>query len=262
MDLFDLKNKIIPIVRSVREMLLPFYGNCNFKDKEGRENDVVTELDVSVEDFLRDRFIKLDSSYSFVGEENDGDRTANRFWLCDPIDGTAHFIRGLPFCTTMLALIEDGQVIASVIYDFVNDNMYYACMGEGAFCDGKPLFVSERPLQKAYLSWEVQYKKIENEKIVLDLLRCASTFKSLNAGFEFAMVASGKLDGRICVNPYGKDYDYAPGTFLVQEAGGIVTNIGSDKYDYRDLNFIASNKNVHSNLTQGIDSLFSKKIIL
>lgn len=259
MDMIKFKNKILPIVREVREMVLPFYGNCTFKNKEGRENDVVTELDVQVEDFLKDRFSKIDSSIPFVGEEMGGNRDADRFWLCDPIDGTAHFIRGLPFCTTMLALIEEGHVKASVVYDFFHDNLYYAYRGNGAFCDDKLLRVSQRPLQKAYLSWEVQYKKPENQALVLDLLRCASLFKSLNAGFELAMVASGKLDGRVCFNPYGKDYDYAPGTLLVSEAGGVVANIGSDRYDYKNLNFIASNKEVHNDLTKGNDSIFSKK---
>ena len=79
---------------------------------------------------------------------------------------------------------------------------------------------------------------------------------TINAGYEFAMIATGRIEGRVCVDPYGKDYDFAPGTLLVSEAGGMVTNIGSRTFSIQNLNFIASNRLVHQALTQGADSIF------
>ena len=55
---------------------------------------------------------------------------------------------------------------------------------------------------------------------------------------------------------YGKDYDFAPGSLLVSEAGGVVANIGKTTYDYRNLNFIASNRPVFTALTEGAGALF------
>ena len=81
-------------------------------------------------------------------------------------------------------------------------------------------------------------------------------FKAGSSGFEFAMVASGKLDGRLCFDSYGKDYDFAPGSLLVEEAGGVVANIGSREYDYRNGNFIAANPLVFKQLTEGPDAIF------
>src|SRR4029078_7839963 len=94
---------------------------------------------------------------------------AERLWLVDPIDGTAHFIRGLPFCTTMLALIEDVTVTFSAIYDFVNDIMYYAERGRGSYQDGKRIRVSGRPLADSYIGWETHIDKPENMQKVLKL---------------------------------------------------------------------------------------------
>jgi fructose-1,6-bisphosphatase/inositol monophosphatase family enzyme len=78
----------------------------------------------------------------------------------------------------------------------------------------------------------------------------------VSAGYEFVLVATGKLEGRICVDAFGKDYDFAPGSLLVSEAGGIVANIGSTTYDYRNTNLIAGNKALFDDLTQGTDAIF------
>jgi len=249
-------SKLEPIVRRVRAMVMPFYGNVAFTDKGGYRTDHVTELDVRVEEFLRDELSKTFPGIPFVGEETGGDRSATRHWLCDPIDGTAHYIRGLPFCTTMLALIEDGKVTASVIYDFVGDIFYHAMRGQGAFRDGQPIHVSDRTLNHSYLGWETHLLKPENLQMHMALSAESSFFKTMNAGYEFTLVTTGKIEGRLCFDPWGKDYDFAPGSLLVQEAGGIVANIGSREYDYKNLNFLATNPRVFKELTEGEGALF------
>lgn len=238
-------------------MLLPhYYAEVAFTSKSDQGHDLVTELDVSVENYLRTKLEALYPDVPFVGEETGGDRGAPRKWLCDPIDGTVHFIRGNPFCTTMLALIEDGQVNMSFIYDFVGDVMYHAVRGGGAYRNGEPIHVSNRSLKGSYMGWETHIDKTENLKMHLTLASKSSFFKSICAGTEFAMVAMGKLEGRLCFDPYGKDYDFAPGSLLVSEAGGVVANLGSSDYDYTNLNFIAANPVVYKELTEGPDALF------
>ncbi len=245
-----------PIIRKVREMVLPYYGNVEHRSKSELAYDIVTDLDVSVENFFREALSKIYPDVTFVGEETGGDRTAKKMWLCDPIDGTAHFVRGTPFCTTMLALIEDGVVTFSVIYDFVTDTLYYAQRGQGAFCNGTPIHVSDRSLKGSYLSWETHLLKEENLQTHLRLVRKSSFFKTICAGYEFTLVASGKIEGRICFDPFGKDYDFAAGSLLVSEAGGVVVNIGKNHYNYTNLDFLAVNPTVYSELTTGEDAIF------
>ncbi|MBI4257093.1 inositol monophosphatase [Candidatus Uhrbacteria bacterium] len=245
------------VIRGVREMLLPhYYADIAFTSKSEQAHDLVTELDVAVEEYLRSELGKPYPEVFFVGEETGGDRNATRKWLCDPIDGTVHFIRGNPFCTTMLALIEDGQVNMSFIYDFVGDVMYHAVRGQGAYRNGEPIHVSTRALKGSYMGWETHVSKEENLKIHMDLWSKSAFFKSICAGMEFAMVAMGKLEGRICFDPYGKDYDFAAGSLLVSEAGGVVANIGSSRYDYANLDFIAANPIVYKELTEGPEAIF------
>ena len=236
-------SKILPILRRVRKMLLPHYGKVEFRvKKSGRAHDTVTKLDISVEEYYKKELAACYPDIAFVG--------------VDPIDGTSHFIRGMPFFTSQLALIEDGHVAFSVIYDFVYDVLYHAKRGRGAFANGEPIHVSNRPFQGSYLAWETHLERTENMSRFLRLREKCLMFKAGSSGFEFAMVASGKLDGRLCFDSYGKDYDFAPGSLLVEEAGGVVANIGSREYDYRNGNFIAANPLVFKQLTEGPDAIF------
>ena len=221
---------------------------------------VVTQLDIDIERETRERLSNLFPDVAFVGEEDGGDRNAKTFWLMDPIDGTAHYIRGLPFCTSMLALIDRGAVVFSAIYDFLHDNMYWAERGCGAFCNSERLHVSAVGLKNAFVSFETRTEVPENAALHDRMRRATNIVKSFSAGWEFAMVAAGKMEARICFEPYGFDYDFASGTLLVSEAGGIVTNIGSRTFDYRNLNFIPSNKVIYKDLTEGNDALFPAEI--
>lgn len=247
---------IIEVVRGTRGMLLPHWGHITESDKGESAHEVVTELDFAIERYLAEEIKKIDPTAQFTGEEFGGGRDAERFWLCDPIDGTAHFVRGLPFCSVMLALIEHGQVNFSVIYDFVNDDLYHAARGEGAYKNSERIQVSQRPLERAYIAFETRIDKPVNYEKTRQLREHSVLFSSITAGYEFALVASGKLDARVSIDPWGKDWDFAPGSLLVEEAGGIVANIGSHSYDFKNLNMIAGNPLVYHALTEGPSAIF------
>ncbi len=254
------KENVLPVLREAKQMLLSGYGIAEIINQKSEiAADVVTELDIAVEIFVRDKLKLMYPDIPFVGEEFGGDRTANKFWLMDPIDGTGYYIRGLPFCTTMLALIDNGQVVFSAIYHFVNDDMYWAQKGGGAYKNEEKLQVSHRRLKDSYISWETHLEKAENKEIWNNLQKLTIFSKILASGWEFTMIAAGKIDARVTFDPYGTDYDFAPGSLLVSEAGGKVANISSNDYDYRNTSFIAANPLIYSELTEGNNALFPIK---
>jgi myo-inositol-1(or 4)-monophosphatase len=242
-------------------MTLPHFGNIASTRKSVVASDVVTEIDIHVEKYLHEKLDEMHPEIPFVGEETGGDGTVKKFWLCDPIDGTGDFVRGLPFCTTMLCLIDDGLVVFSCIYNFVTDEMYHALRGGGAFKNGKPIRVSERKDIGIYIGYETKEREPHLLAIRTKvLLKKYALLKTFNAGWELCMVAEGKIEGRVQVEPYGKTYDFAPGSLLVDEAGGIVRNLGSMTYDYRNTNFIAGNEALIKDLTEGEEAIFPVKI--
>jgi len=248
---------VLPIIRGTREMLLPHYGRVAEVSRKGKGAvNAVTHLDLQIETYLRESLARAYPHISFAGEEYGGSRDEDLFWLCDPIDGTGHFIHGLPFCTVMLALIEKQKVVFSVVYDFVNDTAYHATSGEGAWANDEQLHVSTRNLADAYLIFESDITKPENKALYDTLFQKTGLLMMMTAGWTFAMIASGKLDGRVTVGGWGFDFDFAPGSLLVEEAGGVVANVGKTTYDYRGRDFLAVNRQVYKDLTEGPDPIF------
>ena len=253
----EIADKVLPVIRETRSILLPHWGNAGeVRNKGGGAIDVVTKYDIETEEFLADRLGKITPDAKFYAEENGGDKDGERYWVCDPIDGTGHYVRGLPFCTTMLALVENDAVVFSARYEFINDHLYHASLGEGAYRNSERIHVSERSLNAAYVSWESHTERPSNMERYLKLRSKANVFNVLACGYECVMMASGKLDGRIAFDGFGKIWDYAPGSLLVSEAGGVATNIGNGTYNPNNLECIYANKPVYEALVLAPDAIF------
>lgn len=258
MECKELEKVAVGVAREVGDLLLPHFGKIKFKNKSGSPADVVTDLDVEAERLIAKRFKKETPNFGFKGEEGGGVRS-EKFWLVDPIDGTAHFVRGTPFCTTMIALVDSGEVVVGVIFNFVTGEMFSASKNNGAKLNGKPITVSDRLLSQSYISIESKLDDEETIKKYLELQKKTVLFHTVSCGYEYGLVASGKLDGRIGLHPYGADYDFAPGSLLVREAGGVVANIGTNSFDYLNFDAICANPTIYKELTQGDEALLPIK---
>lgn len=211
--------------------------------------DIVTKLDKEAEATIAKRFREFNPNIGFRGEEFGVTVAKELTWLVDPIDGTSHFVRGLPFCTTMVSLIENGEVIGAIIHHFVSGDTYWAIKNEGAYKNDEKISVSSKTLSQSLISFESNIDVNNNAKIDFELRKSAgNTISTVNSGFELSMVAEGKFYAKIVKDGFGFDWDYAPGSLLITEAGGIVRNLGSDKYDYINHDFIASNVKVYEEL--------------
>jgi myo-inositol-1(or 4)-monophosphatase len=156
----------------------------------------------------------------------------------------------------MVALVEHDEVIFSAIYDFINDIMYHAEKGKGAFENDKRITVSDRPVNQSVVALEINLTKPGNTEIRNNVRAKSPLIQTMCSGYEFVLVATGKIEARICVDPFGKDYDFAPGSLLVSEAGGTVINLGSNIYNYKNTNLIAGSKVLVEDFTQGESAIF------
>ena len=241
-------NTILPLIKSelysLRIELMKYYGNVSHTNKS--DGTALTKLDELVEKRLSNLIQGVDPNVGIYGEEFGVNGNKDTFWTLDPIDGTESFIRGLPFCSNMLCLLNGDDLIASVIYSFVQDEMYVAVKGRGATCNGKPIKVSSIDINRSGIQFETPVSLNDNaHKLFFGLPRYSIYNFGKCAGYRYTLVAKGVLEGVVIYQGAGFLYDYAPGALLIKEAGGVVANIGSKDYNYKNGNFIASNKQTH-----------------
>lgn len=250
---FDQQTKnVAETMRTGRDKLLPFFGNITFKAKSEDAHDVVTELDTWTEETIRDNLQQC-GRIAVFGEElgYDPQTEEHDYWLLDGIDGTAAFTRGIASCTNMAARIVGNTVVAAVVYSFVNDELYVAERGKGAYKNGRPITVSDRGIHQAATRLEARADIEENVALASQLEVQTWPVHFMAGGIEYAYVAEGKIEARITNKPYGKHWDFAPGSLLVEEAGGMVANLGKTTYSFQDLDFIATNPRMFKDLTEG-----------
>ncbi len=200
------------------------------------DSDFVTVYDENVQQKLINGILELFPDSHFFAEEkiNSAEDTLNGYcFVIDPIDGTTNFIHNLDASAISVALLVDGKLQFGMIYDPYKAEMFTAFKGEGAYCNGKRIFVSDRKLSEAVIAFGTSpYKKAELADDGFELAKrvfmsCADIRRSGSAALDMVNVARGKLDGffECILSPW----DYAAGALIVREAGGNVTDFyGND----------------------------------
>ncbi|GAA0338617.1 inositol-1-monophosphatase [Bacillus carboniphilus] len=194
-------------------------------------NDLVTNVDKETEQFFIHKINELDPTHKILGEEGFGDKVDSMdgvVWILDPIDGTMNFVHQKRNFAISLAVYENGVGKIGIIYDVMADDMYHVRPGEGAYLnDTKLRPLQNVPLSKAVIAlnatWIVPNKRIDYTKLspLVKEVRGIRSYGS--AAIELAFVASGRLDGYITMRL--SPWDYAAGKLLVEEVGGITSNL-------------------------------------
>lgn len=218
-EIIEAQNLVVDVFKSQRVDLLAAFGNVEYKRKIDRSP--VTEWDLKVENTLRLALNDAFPDVGFVGEETGAFGSKSTYWLVDPIDGTTSFIRGLAYCTNMAALVHEGRVVAAVIYDFVNDVLYTARKGEGAYKDGQRIAVKERR-PGDLIAYSFTRKRFGLIQEAMRSIKVRALLPVGAAGHSYALLAEGKIDGIIAINTKMGRHDNAPGMLLAEEAGAVV----------------------------------------
>lgn len=235
------------VVRDYRPKILEAHGKIDPAIKP--DATPVTAFDKELEQLLRDELQKFDVSIGFEGEEFGKSGNEQTFWLIDPIDGTESFVRGLPFVRNILTLIDNNEPVFTLVYRPVTDELFTASKGNGAFNNGERITVSNRPLKRAWLELSVPITDPSAVSVTQAVRRQINGFRTMG---EFTYVAQGQIDGQLVYKSGGGPWDYAPRALLISEAGGRVANIGSDSYDFRNNDFLATNPVIFDDLMKTI----------
>jgi myo-inositol-1(or 4)-monophosphatase len=220
--------------------------------------DLVTEYDVKVELFLKEKLFVAFPEHTLVGEEtNEGNMHPEKAIYIDPIDGTTNYVHGIPFCAISIGIWEGGKAVAGVVYNPVLDELFYAEKGRGAFCNDERLQVSEaQSLEKSLIATGFPYTKMEQGedfrwvmKSMEAMLPCTRDMRRLgSAAMDLCYVARGTFEGFYEVNL--KPWDVAAGILMVEEAGGEVSRRDGRAYTFDERIVVASNGRIHDAIVE------------
>lgn len=193
--------------------------------------DPVTQTDEEAEELIVSTIRRIFPHHEFLGEE--GHRApadAEYLWVIDPIDGTRNYAHGVPFFCTSIALARHGRIVAGVIHDPILKETFHAEAGKGAYLNGQPIHVSHKTkLEDAILSLSlVPAQQVHNAHVALPMLvHLQPVVESVrimgSAALHLAYVACGRFDVGFQDSVHA--WDVLAGVLLVQEAGGIVTDL-------------------------------------
>lgn len=222
--------QIMDVVRRAGEMVLSAHDIAAGTHEKTSAADLVTEYDLAVEAFLKRELPPLCPGAIFYGEEEAENADPSRGWafIVDPIDGTTNFVRGLRQSAISVALARDGQVEYAVVFDPYKNEMFSARRGGGAFLNGAPIRVSDKPLAEGIFGMGTAIYRREylepTMRVTEQLFRRACDFRRLGAAaLDLCDVACGRVElffeYSLC------PWDFAAGSLIITEAGGHISTL-------------------------------------
>ncbi|HMI09506.1 MAG TPA: inositol monophosphatase [Candidatus Saccharimonadales bacterium] len=232
------------------------YFRQDVQSNNKNPRDLVTQADIEAEQTII-AGIKVHFPQDAILAEESGvhqGEGSEYSWTIDPLDGTGNFFKGSPDFCVMIAILQDNQPIASVIYFPIIEQLYIAEKGNGATKNGELLHVSsELKLASMYANTHMSSKmEIRKENLALyeKTLLNVRNVHVINAciGRLLCDIAEGIADFHFRVGLHL--WDYLPGQLLIEEAGGKVTDLKGKTLSEEAEGVIASNGTIHNELVE------------
>jgi myo-inositol-1(or 4)-monophosphatase len=217
-----------------------------------KDHSPVTSIDLAINKLVITAIKNSFPEHSILSEEANGIIKKSAYtWVCDPLDGTISFTHQIPTCCFSLALVYKGQSIFGVVYDPFMDRLFLAEKNLGAFLNNKKIHVSrDINLEDSVIGIPLWNRAQYDSATVAAALQRSNVFpiNLFSIGYMGALVASGSLSAALYFD--NKPHDVAALKIIVEEAGGIVTDLqGKDQsYDRSVKGAIISNKRMHPKL--------------
>ena len=243
-------------MKESRSLIRDFGEIENLQVSSKGPGDFVTSADKRTEKIIIQELQKAHPDYGIITEESkiiNKANTDNR-WIVDPIDGTMNFLNGVPQFAISIGYEEQNEIKCGVIFDPIKNEIFYAEKWKGAYLNDSRIRVSNKkklkdsllvtggPKHSSKIKEEIFSEFIKVSKSVLSPIR-----KFGSAALDIAYVASGRFDGY-----WQRELNYwdiAAGLVILKEAGGLVNFFEKDNEAPLKMNILASNSNIHDELT-------------
>ena len=216
----------------------------------------VSLADKRAEEMLYTDLAKARPGYGFVGEEGGAREGTDKShtWIVDPLDGTTNFLHGIPQFAISIALQREDTIIAGVVYNPANDELYIAERGKGAFLNDQRLRVAgRRKLDECVIACAMPHigrgdLDLSRREMTAIQSKVAGLRRFGAAALDLAFVAAGRFDGFWERNL--QSWDIAAGQIMVREAGGIVSGVDGKDDALTTGHVVCGNEFVHGELVR------------
>jgi myo-inositol-1(or 4)-monophosphatase len=214
----------------------------------------VTAADRRAEQILLEELTLARPGYGFLGEEGGMREGADKThrWIVDPLDGTMNFLHGIPHFAISIALEREGTIVAGLVYNPINDELFTAERGKGTYLNDQRLRVAARTrLADAVVACALPHpSRGDTERTRKEHAAAQERVAGLRrfgaASLDLAWVAAGRFDAywERGLSPW----DVAAGIILVREAGGYVTDLENRDSMLSSGDVLAGNEGIHRDL--------------
>ena len=217
--------------------------------------DFVSEVDRQAEGAIVETLLDAYPDHAILAEEGTAkgaNADAENVWIIDPLDGTTNFLHGFPQYCVSIALAHRGQVTQGVIYDPVRNDLFTTSRGRGAFLNERRIRVSRRQhLRDCLIGTGFPFRDGAYLETYLRMMKTmieqtAGLRRPGAAALDLAYVAAGVYDGffEFRLAPW----DIAAGALLIEQAGGVLSDLDGGADFLRSGNVLAGTPGVHAGL--------------
>ncbi|MEA4908825.1 MAG: inositol monophosphatase [Chloroflexi bacterium] len=228
--------------------------------------DIVSEIDQRSEAYLIDQIRSHFPDHSLFTEETgmiNGEQEEHR-WFIDPLDGTVNYVHGIPIFSVSIGYAYRGELQLGVVYDPMRDHCFSAAKGQGAFLNDEPIHVASTEklidaLTVTGFPYDMHGQRGNNLDHYTNFAFTAQAVRRLgSAALDLCYIACGWFDGYWEMEI--KPYDFAAGTLMVREAGGVVTTFRGDPDVFHfPYTIVAANPVLHPQMLEVIQSTLDGK---
>ena len=230
-------NQVTELSKEAGSFIRKEKGKINAENIETKSlHSYVTYVDKNAEQIIVDKLKQILPEAGFITEEETETIQSDTYnWIVDPLDGTTNFIHGLEPFSVSIALEEKGKIVVGVVYEVGKDECFYAYKNSPAFLNGKEIKVSlNKLLADSLIATGFPYYDYDkNDAILISLEYFMKNTRGIrrfgSAATDLAYVACGRFDA---FYEYSLNvWDVAAGAFIVQQAGGKVSDFNKgDNY--------------------------------
>ncbi|MBL4708943.1 MAG: inositol monophosphatase [Flavobacteriales bacterium] len=251
-DLEVLCHDVVELAREVGIFIKVEESKVNQQDIETKSlNSLVSYVDKTAEESIVKDLSAFLPEAGFIAEEGTSTKIGKEYnWIIDPLDGTTNFLHGIPTYSVSIALKQGDDIVLGVVYEVNRDECFYAWKGSPAFLNGNKITVSKTAqLSDSLIATGFPYYDYHKSDEYFDLLKdLAKSTRGIrrigSAAVDLVYTACGRFDAFFEYSLHA--WDVAAGAFIVQQAGGVISDFSSEDNWLFGKEIVAVNPNLQT----------------